>query len=493
MWGYTWLGGDLLIINWDEIETADGVYSWTALDHELTAASESGKMVNLSISVGEDGTPAWLFDPPVNAVEVNLRGNNSNSFSPYSGCGSNVTFGSPFDAAGYVAEINEFIVDTATHINSDAALRQVLAGWQIMGVNAVSDEFKTFSSCPDDFTNSGDGHTVTPEDNILDSYEGNDCLCNSKVWAENGWTPEAIALFVSNQLELVQDNFGDNIVVRYGLIQAGLPKVKDSTNFKGDKLRDPTTLLCLYDPDSDNDCLENATNDNQQVASSDQVDGIIASGKASGSNPNAFWAMHFGLGRYPTEDESNPAPSNCTFGGTVDLINEVIEYPIPLAGPVGSEPQCPNGWANNTTISPPAAGMSGFQTNNSGNGIDTPADVESVLLHMERNTNALYLEIYAAIGFYLNELVGGSGDIDPTRDDLPTPAGIDPEVGYTKSAESHVHELVERRDGGTFTEADVFPSQWTHQFSVAGTYYFYNPRTCSTIGTGSWGKIIVNP
>ena len=54
--------GFLIIADWIDIETSDGVYDWTHIDSEILRAEEAGKRVRLALHVGGDGTPQWVMD-----------------------------------------------------------------------------------------------------------------------------------------------------------------------------------------------------------------------------------------------------------------------------------------------------------------------------------------------------------------------------------------------------------------------------------------------
>jgi hypothetical protein len=52
--------GVALRATWDHIETADGVFDWSYLDSQVSAATAAGKKISLSIAAGID-TPAWVY------------------------------------------------------------------------------------------------------------------------------------------------------------------------------------------------------------------------------------------------------------------------------------------------------------------------------------------------------------------------------------------------------------------------------------------------
>ncbi|MGH6913864.1 MAG: beta-galactosidase [Geminicoccales bacterium] len=53
--------GVLLRFEWDEIETAPGVYDWSVLDTEVDRVAKAGKYYSLAFKAAKAGTPDWLF------------------------------------------------------------------------------------------------------------------------------------------------------------------------------------------------------------------------------------------------------------------------------------------------------------------------------------------------------------------------------------------------------------------------------------------------
>ena len=66
--------GFLIIADWIDIETSDGVYDWTHIDSEILRAEEAGKRVRLAMHVGGDGTPQWVMDdyPAIQLIYNNV-------------------------------------------------------------------------------------------------------------------------------------------------------------------------------------------------------------------------------------------------------------------------------------------------------------------------------------------------------------------------------------------------------------------------------------
>ncbi len=498
MWDYPELMGELVIIDWAEIETADQVFDFSTLTHELDAAADHGKHVTIAVKTGQGSVPDdWIFGDIAgdNITPLELEGNNSEGYT--ANCGANWQYGSFTDPA-WVNQLNELITALGTHVKSDGAWVQATSAALLIGLHIGTDEVQVQGSCPDE-----------NHDNILDTVGGDACTCNSAVWANavnGGWTPKGVEDFVIDQVAFWQNAFWPDLVVRMGLKQAGLVAADGPTNFAGDHLLlpDGVTPICPT-------CA--GLSDNEQlVSSSEQFDNIIERGLETYGDK--FWVMHHGLDPLPTEfgairsdeqarvsnkrgsssDRVRPdATQNCSWGGTPDLTANppIIPFPIPLVGPVATEGSCPNKWAVNTTLTPPRPHMTGFQTNNPNDGaINDPASLESSMLNLERNTNAVYWEGYASVFWMNHNFNGSNGDMNPLRETAPY-TGIDPDMRYSKSAVDHNAELIARRESEVFADTGpAFPETYSFVFGERGTYNFYNPRTCSD-GAGQAGTIII--
>ena len=523
MWDFDELMGQLFIIDWADIETDDGVYDWTRLDHELDIAADHGKFITIAVKTGLGASPGtgaspWLFDDlgaPGSADDVTpviLKGTNNDNVNDTtaSSCGQDWATGSYTDPA-YVAQLDELIMAIGAHVKTNGAWTQAVAATLLIGIHIGTDEFQAQTICLDNFHNAcdeggtfgtfagscgsaGNGHSVSGADGVLDSYSHDDCVCNAGALAmavNGGWAVDTLLNFVQAQTETWQEAFWPHLVVRFGLKQGSLPGAPNTAgavpNFGNDTMLDQTgARICPT-------CV--TTDDNLLVQSTTQVDAII--GRGLNVFGDTFWTMHHGLDPLPLEFPGDPAAQNCTFGALPDLLATppVIPFPIPLVGPVGTQDRCPNKWANNTTLTPPHPHMTGFQTNNPGSGeIRTPALVESSMLNLERNTNAVYWEGYAGPFWMNHELNDSTGDMNPLRESACPGSGFDPDMCYSKSAVDHATELINRRDiPNVFENASgkAFPTAWEHTFTAPGTHRYYVPSGCED-DTTPFGTITIN-
>ena len=74
------LAGVFLRFEWDEIETAPGVYDWSVLDTEVDRVVKAGKLYSLAFKAGKAGTPDWLFTD-LGLTELQLQDTGSNGLA----------------------------------------------------------------------------------------------------------------------------------------------------------------------------------------------------------------------------------------------------------------------------------------------------------------------------------------------------------------------------------------------------------------------------
>jgi hypothetical protein len=508
VWDMDGIRGVLVILDWNQLEVdGDGDWDDSDLISELTSAAERGKAVSLAVRGGGEATPTWLFEPPVSAYAVELEGNNDNDPGP-NNCGQDYTMGDFTDPA-YVQQIEEVITHVASVVKSNGAWKQATTSFTLMGINTISDELKFMKSAPDNYRNctaadlvdcnaaggpgscpgvpecncATEGACVEEHDGILDSYNGDDCTHNARQWALAGYTPQRLYDFEVAQAAFIRDAFWEGITVKFPLIQGGFMKSQNATNFEGDHLRDPVTLACYVDPDGDDNCAENTADDGAQTNGIRQLEQLI--GRLRLELGYGLWVMHFGLGEYPTEvEDTAPAPSNCSWGGVVDLLADPpqVEFPIPLVGDVDQEPQCPNSWAAETSFGDPPY-LTGFQTNNQGGGMDDGDAVESSFWNLVRNSNAIYEEIYSSMAWFVIETIGGSHlEMNPDRRTLGEP-DVDDDVAETLSMNEWNQVLRERREHPIFSEFVGLenPESFTYLFTAedVGTITIHDPSVCS--------------
>jgi hypothetical protein len=467
-WTPDWVAGGLVVLDWDQVETASDVYDWTILDHELNNAVDNGKSLKIAIVAGT-GTPSWVFDT---AYEVVVKDDNDSNPGASGDCGTDFSVGSPSDDV-YRAIFNDLMTDMATHVKTDDAWYNALTVITMGGLNNVTDEMKLPKACCDGDCNE-QGGPVQPDGRLDGTFGGlftDECICNTKVWAEAGYTPDELYEYYNVHTAAIQAAFPDKDMSLM-LIQSGWPRVIAGSppNFIGDHLLDTdgVTPLLVGGTGADNGAIPGAA---------DQLEEIIAD--CQGTWGNLCIVAHNGLRAYPTDIGQ---VGNCNQEAEITGSNPwSAVFPL-VQSPRGDDPSsCPNKWAvlagrGNAEHGPYFQGM---QTNNETNGIDDPESLESTLVNAVLNTNSIYVEAYEKRLWELLRVTGGGDvDIDPTRTPPLT----------SKTPNEWAAEFQERREFFDSTEGPAFPTTYNVQFTEPGTYYYYNPRRC---GAGKHGKITV--
>jgi PKD repeat protein len=107
---------------WDFLEPSNGVYNWSFLDSELSAAAAAGKKVSLSITAGTR-TPSWVYAA------------GAQPFSYTDGGSKTLTIPVPWDTT-FLAKWDQFIQAVGSRYASDSTLSQV----KITGINSDTAE-----------------------------------------------------------------------------------------------------------------------------------------------------------------------------------------------------------------------------------------------------------------------------------------------------------------------------------------------------------------
>ena len=487
----TWTNPDItgvtMRLNWSDIQIDNGAvieFFWDDLDREMDRAVENGKLFILDVSAGGNGTPDWFFDTytgpagPGPLAPLDFRDFGSEPASPNNRCGFDLTIGSPVDTVYrdlYAAMINAL----ADHVTSDSRWFQALAHVKISGANFLSSEARLPKRCFD-----GDN------DGVLDAR----CVCNSKIWADAGYTPGGLYDYYTFVGNTIYNAFYQRKSLGYQLIQDGFPRVESATNFQGDLLLDQDGNNLLEPPGVTAD----------DVGAFTQTETILEEGRdgrfidlfgtfTDVTAGKLFVSQHSGLGPLP-EDRGFPG---CSQAVAVDPVTQQALFPI-AAGTNGDRgPGCPNRWAvEEGTLH---SQIMGFQTNNP-DGVASPADIESALWNLTINSNGVFLEIYEQLAWEIFHTLGTG----------PTAAVLDADrvnlVGnpapYSKNVFTWTQELHERReqlvDPANPHLSDPFPGFYQHTFSrqvaVPETYYYIKPAKCAlTTDPDRVGQITVSP
>jgi hypothetical protein len=497
-WSNPDITGVILRLNWRDIQRDNnGVieFFWDDLDREMNHAVESGKLFTLDVRAGQDGTPDWIFNTypgpagPGPVAPLTFKDWGSDSSPPANSCGYSLTIGSPVETAYrdlYTAMINEL----ATHVASDSRWFQSLAHVKISGANFLSSEARLPKRCLD---NPSDGvlDVITKTNGLLDY-----CHCNSKIWADAGYTPDGLYEYYRVVGNTIYNAFFQRKSLGYQLIQDGFPKVESATNFEGDALQDQFGNFLLLPrgvPANDPNGIMQTTTVLRQGRNGRFVDPFGAVNDPAAGK--LFVPQHNGLGRLP-EDGLLPG---CSQAMAVDSATLQASFPITPGTPGGHGPGCPNPWAvDQGTLH---SQVMGFQTQNpSPGGVTSPADVESALWNLTINSNGVFIELYEQRVWEISHTLRTGPDaavLDANRIELnanPAP--------YSKNLFTWSEELHERRkqlvDQTNPHLGDPFPASHQHTFSkvivAPETYYYINPVKCwLTTDPNRVGQITVSP
>ena len=498
----TWTNPDItgviIRINWSDIQIDSNgtiVFRWNDLDREMNNAVINGKLFTLDVRAGKGGTPPWIFNNyggparPGPVTPIVLKDWASEDTPTRNNCGFDFILGSPVDTnyrGLYVNMINAL----AAHVASDSRWFQALAHVKVSGANLLSSEARLPKRCYDGL---GDG--------VLDTVGRDNCLCNSKIWADAGYTPEGLYEYYRVVGNAIYNAFFQRKSMGYQLIQAGFPGVESPTNFEGDSLRDQQGNFLLRRPGVTTDDLDVFIQTETILEQGRNGRFVDPFGKLSDSAAGKlFVAQHSGLTRLPDDDNIK---AFCNQHVTVNAKTQQANFPIPTGTRGDKAPGCPNRWAvNEGTL---YSQIMGFQTHNPQE-LDPQSPtqspgVESALWNLTINSNGVFIELYEQPLWEIYHSLGTgrtAAVLDPSRTSLP--AGNP--ARYSKNLFTWSEELHRRRralvDPTNPHLSDPFPTVHTHTFSkviaAPETYYYINPSKCSlTTDPNRVGQIIVNP
>lgn len=307
------LTGVFIRLLWKDIQIAPGTddssFDFTILDREVGKAVKNGKVYSLGIKAGDDGTPSWLFTNGVTALQLQDGG----SDSELSGCGSRMTLGNPTSIA-YQNHYFDFLRKVASHLKSRADWYRALAYIKPSGANLFTHENRLPKRCQPG------------------------CVCNTQLFAQNGYTPAGLYAFYQAQTSLLVSEFPNKTMV-YALIQDGFPRINNSGGYE------------KSDGTSSGGALPGNT---------EQTQTILDNGQAT--HGLLFAVAHNGL--------NVKRADNC-------LTN------ISASG-------CPNKWVLQEGLE---GQVTGWQTTNAEK-VSNPVDTDSALQNALSNSQGVYVELY---------------------------------------------------------------------------------------------------
>ena len=483
--------GVVIRLDWKDIHLDDDTFFWNDLDREMTQAARNGKLFTVDVRAGRNGTPGWIFDPAATEYPVtplSFLDWGSEAEPPFTDkCGIEFFpprgsyLGGPNDA-NYRRHYKRMIRALATHVASDTRWFQAMAHMKVSGMNLLSSEARLPNRCYD---SDDPGKRLDSIGTGLYS----DCVCNTKVWAESGYTPRALYKYFRIMAAEIFEGFSGRKSIGFQLIQAGFPRVESRTNWFGDSLRDQSGVPLLSGgPDRlDNDPPGQLPTEEilEELRQGRFVDPLGNTTDAIAGN--LFVPQHSGIGRLRQDDGERTGCSQAS-GLAFDVGNERPFFPIPHGTNADGAAGCPNVLAvEEGTLH---GQVMGFQTNNDKE-VANPADVESALWNAVINSNAVFIELYEQRVWEIRHRkgVGASADVlDPTRIGGPRPAP------YSKNLRAWARELHRRREilatdasGDAIPYLEVpFPKKHEAVFQRAlppgatERYYYVNPAHCSS-------------
>lgn len=386
-WADPEIDGVFVRLLWNQIEPADCTsadlttcWDWTVVDREVQAAVDHGKLYSIAVKAGDDGTPEWLFttDPPVDpfvdpvgVLRAGPTGGVTRLFLQDSGndtggCGQTMYLGNPTDTDYYQPQYFDMLTALAAHIKSRSDWYRALAYVKPSGANLQSHENRLPKRCD----------------------TSNGCVCNTATFAADGYTPDGLYQFYTDQIALLADLFPGK-TISYALIQQGFPRITDATTYQ-------------IDDDALGDPQSSSGNVADLPLPAEQTDTIVANGAAQAVAEGFVWSVqHNGLG--PTL-----APNQ-----------QVLDAAT----------------TDTTTVT-------GFQTNNEDKVPDTFA-LDDTFANLETNApEATFLEIYEERQWEAQQTggvldpagsgrtLGGWGDLLRDRRRTTFPSLPDPEPGF---------------------------------------------------------------
>ena len=493
----TWTNPDLtgviIRIYWSDIQIDNqGVieFHWDDLDREMNKAVANGKLFTLDVRAGKAGTPSWIFtdyqgSAPAGPVTPIQLKDWADGAPPEKNCGFDFKLGSPMHTAYrdlYVAMLNGL----AAHVATDSRWFQALAHVKVSGANLISSEARLPKRCYD-----GDG------DGILDTIGHDECLCNPKIWANEGnYTPAGLYEYYRVIGNTIYNAFFQRKSLGFQLIQAGFPRVESATNFEGDSLRDQDGNDLLSPPGVTAD--DPGGTIQTETILQEGRDGRFVDPFGAGSDATAgmlFVPQHSGLAALPNDAD---ASQTCSQAVPVDPGTQKAVFPIVTGTTADRKTDgCPNRWAvEEGTI---YSHIMGFQTQNPDKLEGIPG-VESALWNLTINSNGVFIELYEEPLWEILQTCG-TGSTAAVLDAHRLTLVSNP-APYSKNLFTWTEELHARRkalvDPANPNTQNPFPTFYTHTFSkvltAPETYYYINPAKCgSTSDPARVGQITVNP
>jgi hypothetical protein len=312
-----------------------------------------GKLYSLAIPAGKDSIPDWVYEPYVVGPLAEQRAlltsipliqfRDGASELEDDTCGAAVPIASPTHPR-YQQYYADLLTGLAAHLKTRADWFRALAYIKPAGANLFTDEARLPKRCKT--------IDVDPADGVAD------CVCNTQLWAENGYTPDGLYRFYRDQTALISQLFPGKTMA-YQLIQDGFPRV----SYDGSDWLVGEGLSATTHSGAPLSTLPGAFEQTVEILNNGQAD-----------HTTRFAIQHNGL---------KADPQNCATAGL-----HPADLPWQDYSEVGSG--CPNKWV----LREGAEGqVTGFQTSNKKE-VNSPDTVEATLENAMNNSDAVFVELY---------------------------------------------------------------------------------------------------
>jgi len=222
--------GAFLRLRWNWVQPdGEGKYDWTVLDREVEKAVANGKLYSIGVKAGFHGTPDWIFDAGVD--KLTFREFGSHEGTEACKCGAFFELGNPTDER-YQELYFDMLDAMAEHLKSNAAWYRHLAYVKPSGANLYSAENRLPKRCTCTKQCPGAANECVVKKEFKDApgLDSSGRICNTKVWAEAGYTPKGLLSFYERQLEHMADGFPEKDFA-YLLIHDGFPRVASPSKY----------------------------------------------------------------------------------------------------------------------------------------------------------------------------------------------------------------------------------------------------------------------
>ena len=524
-WSDPAVQGVFLRLDWKDLNTAYGVYNWTALDRELVSAVRHGKTVTVGVRVGGNSIPDWAFDTgdvslgAIKKVVLKDWGSGGDAL-PNGNCGFDYAVASPSDLA-FRKLFKKMIADMGSHMRDDQRRFSVLAGVKITGMGMATLENRLPSRCNIAVKNTALGDTGTQghiismsttslanpvfdpkyslstDPSVARIKDVSQCVCNAQVLQFAGYRPSTLQAFYAEVEATIHENFGYKQKI-FMNISDGFPQIGEGGRFLGDHLKPPIltstlqagqtvlTYGALFGSPARSPIDIPGGSDTTAAIVADARAGVFAGGDATAGRSigleNAALDVA-GFSKQPNQGIRCNQQVGITLTG--DFAGSAA-FPIAAGTRIDATGAgCPNQMATTEGVSYDK--VTGFQVVNT---LVDSNDMDSALWNMTLNTNALFFEPYETDAWRARKQSalnpGGVFSISPS---VKTETATSNYASATAKSGATWNNLLLARakafsadpNRNNLYQVNPFASEYSVPIvsASASTRYFFNSRACN--------------